>query len=334
MNTHTTTSKKVWFLKASVITVAFLLLSIITNPLFAQEKVESKQTLSETKITEVKEISIDEETISEPKEEISVEEIKPIETELLKEQLQQIAELDELLKAEKITQAEYDKRKEEIIGVKPIQAEELLSKSAQIEPEAQTLGKYIAPSVSTSNGSLNYSYPIVVPTGRNGLTPDIALTYNSSNKSQSSIVGTGWSFNIPYIQRTNKTGTNNLYTTDSFTSSLDGELIDQGNGIYTPRTENGSFLRYEYSNDTWTVTDKQGTEYQFGTTTQARQDNLADTTQIFSWMLETITDTNSNTISYSYFKDQGEIYPDTISYNQSGLFNIVFNRVARTIWNM
>ncbi|TCP25125.1 RHS repeat-associated protein [Tenacibaculum skagerrakense] len=321
---NTFTKHVMWSFKTAIVLAVFFVATFFTHPLFAQEKEVLKETTKTEKVE-----AISEEEIS--KEEVSIsEEVKPIEVELSKEQLTQIAELDELLKAEKISQEEYDKKKAEIIGVKPVEEKALAARSAQVEPEAQTLGKYIAPTVSTTNGSLNYSYPIVVPPGRNGLTPDIALTYNSTNKSQSSLVGTGWSFNIPYIQRVNKKGTDKLYTEDYFISSLDGELIDQGNGIYTPRTENGSFLKYEYSNDTWTVTDKTGTTYEFGATVAARQDNPNDSTQIFSWMLETVTDTNSNTISYSYFKDQGQIYPDTISYNQSGLFNVVFNRMART----
>ncbi|MEE9348785.1 MAG: SpvB/TcaC N-terminal domain-containing protein, partial [Flavobacteriaceae bacterium] len=219
LNTNSTTTKKVWFLKATVFTVAFLLLTIIINPTFAQTKETSKQNIEVTELSIVKD-EIDKTEISTKEtidENVLVNEVETAEQELSKDQLKQIAELDELLNAEKISQEEYDKRKEEIIGIKPIEPEMMMSKSAMVEPESQTLGKYIAPSVSTSNGSLNYSYPIVVPTGRNGLTPDISLAYNSSNKSQSSIVGTGWSFNIPYIQRTNKTGTNNLYTTDSFT---------------------------------------------------------------------------------------------------------------------
>ena len=309
--------------KASIFLAAFLFTLIFTSPLFAQEKA----TVQEPQAQETNKEELKKE------EPLSSEETKPNQEEkqqeLSKEQLKQIAELDELLNAEKITQEEYDKQKAEIIGEKPNEeAEMAMLKSAQVEPEAQTLGKYIAPTVSTTNGSLNYSYPIVVPPGRNGLTPDIALIYDSTNKSHSSLIGVGWAFNIPYIQRTNKTGVEDMYSTDTFTSSIDGELIDQGSGIYTPRIENGSFLKYEYSSDVWTVTDKQGTTYEFGITTHARQDNPADTTEIFSWMLETVTDTNGNTVDYTYYKDQGQIYPDNVSY-AGGLFEIDFNRTTR-----
>ena len=48
-------------------------------------------------------------------------------------------------------------------------------------------------------------------------------SYNSQN-TQNDILGYGWSLNIPYIQRLNKTGSQDLYNANYFTSSLDGEL--------------------------------------------------------------------------------------------------------------
>ncbi len=221
---------------------------------------------------------------------------------------------------------EKEKPKNEEVVPDP---EEKMMMQSLIEPEEQTLGRYVAPQVSVANGSLNYTYPIVVPPGRNGLTPKVAFSYSSSNKSHSSLVGHGWSLDIPYIQRVNKKGTDVLYTEDYFMSSLDGDLIDQEDGTFKPRTENGTNLKYVYANDYWTVTDKNGTQYRFGSTTQARQDNPDDATQIFGWMIETVTDTNGNTINYTYYKDQGQIYPDTITYNQEGLFEITFTRTAR-----
>ena len=189
-----------------------------------------------------------------------------------------------------------------------------------------TLGKYLSPTVSSVDGSLSYEYPISVPSGRNGLAPDIKLAYNSNNKSYDSILGIGWSFNIPYIQRVNKNGTNNIYTSNDYISSLDGTLLNTDGVTYIPRVENGNFLKYKYQNGSWTVYDKSGTRYDFGATAQARHDNPNNSSEVFSWMLEKITDTNGNTISFKYFKDQGQIYPDTISYNQEGKFSIGFSR--------
>lgn len=183
----------------------------------------------------------------------------PVSQELTKEQQRQIDELDILLKNGSITQEEYDSQKALILSGKLDDASALRTVET-IDPTAQTLGKYIVPLVSSADGSLTYEYPIVLPTGRNNLTPDLKLIYNSSNKSPSSIISTGWSFNIPYIQRVNKKGTGQLYSQNDFISSLDGELINQGSGIYKPRTENGSFLKYQFNNNVWTITDKIGTD--------------------------------------------------------------------------
>src|SRR3989344_698895 len=68
------------------------------------------------------------------------------------------------------------------------------------------------PSADSTQGSMEYRYPIAVPPGRNGLQPDLPLTYNSANTDTSSPFGYDWSVNIPYIERINKTGTNNLYS--------------------------------------------------------------------------------------------------------------------------
>ncbi len=209
-------------------------------------------------------------------------------------------------------------------------SEALLSAPAS-EPQDQVLGKYVAPQVSAVDGALQYEYPISVPPGRNGLNPNLSFVYNSNNRSKDTIIAMGWSFNIPYIQRVNKKGTDRLYTDNYFISSTDGELVSQGSGIYTPRTENGAFNKYVLASNTWTVTDKKGTDYVFGSSAATRQDDPNDSTKIFSWMLESVTDTNGNTISYSYYKDQGQIYPSSISYNQGGPFSILFNRTSRSV---
>jgi hypothetical protein len=74
-------------------------------------------------------------------------------------------------------------------------------------------------------GALNYQIPIVVPPGRTkATTPDLSLSYSSRDGEDISPFGYGWSVNIPYIERENKLGTNNLYSRYDFYSTLDGEL--------------------------------------------------------------------------------------------------------------
>jgi hypothetical protein len=54
-------------------------------------------------------------------------------------------------------------------------------------------------SVSTQNGTLSYSYPIVVPPGRGGAAPQLALSYSSQAPLYGDIAA-GWSLNLPEIK--------------------------------------------------------------------------------------------------------------------------------------
>jgi hypothetical protein len=84
-------------------------------------------------------------------------------------------------------------------------------------------------------GALNYDIPIVVPPGRTkATTPDLSLVYSSRNGEDISPFGYGWSVNIPYIERENKLGTNNLYSRADFYSSLDGEIWGATTSPTTP----------------------------------------------------------------------------------------------------
>jgi hypothetical protein len=55
-------------------------------------------------------------------------------------------------------------------------------------------------------GALSYNYPLMVPPGRNGMQPDLKLSYNNQQNDNSNIFGYGWSVNIPYIERINRKG--------------------------------------------------------------------------------------------------------------------------------
>ena len=95
------------------------------------------------------------------------------------------------------------------------------------------------PKVDGSTGAFTQQIPIDIPPGRNGLQPDVSLEYNSQ-RTQDIIVGYGWSLSIPYIQRLNKTGSQDLYTSNAyFTSSVDGDLV----GSTTPPSSFPTILR-------------------------------------------------------------------------------------------
>ncbi|GEM_PF-1867438 len=71
---------------------------------------------------------------------------------------------------------------------------------------------YSAATVEPFSGGLSYSLEMKIPPGRNGMQPQVALTYSSQSKQVDSIVGYGWSLSIPYIERINKTGINDMYS--------------------------------------------------------------------------------------------------------------------------
>jgi RHS repeat-associated protein len=193
--------------------------------------------------------------------------------------------------------------------------------------------KHQLPQSDAFSGALVYTYPLVVPPGRNGMQPDLVLSYNNQNTPEDTLFGMGWSVNIPYIERLNREGSEKLYTENYFTSSLSGELVDLGSGAFSAKVENGDFLSYTLSSNVWTVVDKKGVVYTFGASVGARQDNPSDSSKVYKWMLEEIRDTNDNYVKYEYAKDDAQIYPDTITYTGSGstdgVFEVVFLRETR-----
>lgn len=185
-----------------------------------------------------------------------------------------------------------------------------------------------------ATGSNAYQIPLVIPPGRSGVEPSLALTYSSNATDNTSVFGYGWGISIPSISRLQKEGVNKTYTVDDFTSSIDGELVQVSSGVYRPRYDGGAYNKYEYASNAWTVTAKDGTVYKFGTSAASRQDNSANTSEIFEWKLDEIRDTNGNYVTYTYYKDAGQIYPDTITYTgnntTAGIYTIEFTREART----
>ncbi|QQR54808.1 VCBS repeat-containing protein [Candidatus Peregrinibacteria bacterium] len=206
---------------------------------------------------------------------------------------------------------------------------EATTESTSEETEIDLDAPRFHPEIDEFTGALTYSYNIVTPPGRNGIEPNLALNYNSGDEDKTSILGLGWSLNIPSIQRINREGTQDLYDGDTFTSSLSGELIALDATTYGAKSEKGDFLNYERVGDAWVVTDKSGTTYTFGSSEDARQDDPADNSRIYKWMLEEIRDLNDNFISYTYTNSGGQIYPDEIRYtghgSSEGIFSINFS---------
>ena len=96
--------------------------------------------------------------------------------------------------------------------------------------------------VSLFSGALNYYYPLWAPAGRNGLTPNIGLTYSSMDSRYGGLVGYGWSFPKSAIYRTPNKGVDATYSSNEFTAEIYGSaeelvLVDSGKQIYAPKNE-------------------------------------------------------------------------------------------------
>ncbi len=191
-----------------------------------------------------------------------------------------------------------------------------------VQPTADV--KQIKPDVDLSSGALTYRYPINLPPGRNGFTPELSLVYNSQDRSDGSLVGYGWNLSIPYIQRENKWGNDEMYNTSSqsFSSSLDGPLAHISGDEYGPKVDSGSFNMYTHTGgleDAWKLETKTGETYWFGTTTEARQFLLTATSTGYLWMLDRMQDADGNKVKFIYSKDQGQVYINKIEYVYSPL---------------
>jgi RHS repeat-associated protein len=173
-------------------------------------------------------------------------------------------------------------------------------------------------------GAATGKIPIIVPPGRNGVQPNLAITYNSYMKN--GWIGVGWGLDMGFVQRSTKRGVD--YLADDFIVNNGGavsELVirsDWGNNFYGARIE-GAFTKYYFNPATegWEAAAKDGTRYFYGTTAASRQDDPDDSSRVFKWCLDRVEDTNGNYMSIAYDKfpapeneNTGQIYLKRIEY--------------------
>ncbi|MGM0582773.1 MAG: TIGR02594 family protein [Bacteroidota bacterium] len=199
--------------------------------------------------------------------------------------------------------------------------------------------------VGTINGNLSvsplgattYTIPIDLPEGRAGMTPDLALVYNS--QSGDGIMGKGWTISgWSYIARSIETpyytgGEPNVisFSDDQFT--LDGktliEVEDLSNGVKEYRIENDAISKI-ISNNTYkkdqnhtnfTVYEKDGIIKTYGTIANSLQVSGVGTNNAIRYHLHETKDRNGNTIEYDYERPldgasefSGEIRIESIEY--------------------
>ena len=119
---------------------------------------------------------------------------------------------------------------------------------------------------------------------------------------------------VGYIERSTKEGVPKYDATDTFTFMFQGvvsDLVKIPDGTYRAKDE-GLFLKFANNGVSgWEVRDKSGTRYLFGQTTVSQVESVGN---IFRWALDKVVDVHGNTLTVTYAKDQGQLYPAQIDY--------------------
>jgi len=189
------------------------------------------------------------------------------------------------------------------------------------------LGETFTPDLHTGTG--NFSVPIMLPPGRNGLTPQIRLSFSTG--AGNGPFGLGWSLDVPGIARRTEKGVPRYGADDVFVLSGAEELVALGRDTlasttsYRPRTE-GLFARITRHasaiGDHWVVETKDGLSSVYGSPglTSTVSDPRAvlahpdDPSRVFAWRLTETRDPLDNRIIYDYRRDGTQIYLQGIRY--------------------
>lgn len=188
----------------------------------------------------------------------------------------------------------------------------------------------ISPPAANSNGSMQLSYPIELPPGRNGVEPSLAITYNSAKSN--GWLGVGWDLALPAIEIDTRFGVPRYDETAP--EGRDQYLLSGESIVPTALGEDTYVRRVEGAFDTvqrnltgtcvtsWTVRDKGGRVYTYGGSGATLSDP-ADGCRAFRWGLSSVQDTFGNRMDVTYALDAGmvsgadpfvELYPSRVDY--------------------
>ena len=216
--------------------------------------------------------------------------------------------------------------------------------------------QFVSPPSASQTGDAAISYPIVIPSGRNGLQPNLSLTYNSGRGN--GWMGEGWDISgISSIDLDTRWGSPSFDTSgESELYSLDGQMLVyqdnylphrhsiDGAGISTnmqPRNSSGYksfYLRKNHdfskierygtnpSEYRWVITSTNGIKSYYGgdeNTVDNQSVLRAVSGQIIKWGIYKIEDTYRNNIKF-YYDNTSLGTQSTENSNLSGgsIFNI------------
>lgn len=195
-----------------------------------------------------------------------------------------------------------------------------------------------APEANLFAGSAATEIPILVPPGRNALTPKLALSYSSS--AGPSPYGYGWDLPLGKIQRSTKHGAVRCGAEPfDYVLTLPGANVEctvDASLRCFPNVEE-SFLRiqYRFESDSWEAWDKSGLHYFFGDEQTARQPVFpAAGCSTFAWQLTRVEDLNGNYVRlvYAYDATARVSYPDSIVYGGNSHTGFAAPFEVRFVW--
>ncbi|NDP21872.1 MAG: hypothetical protein GZ091_12450 [Paludibacter sp.] len=176
-------------------------------------------------------------------------------------------------------------------------------------------------SVSVSpTGAASYQIPIEVPTGINGMQPQVSIAYNS----QGGFGTLGQSWELSAVSAITRGGKSIYYDNTNVPVSLESDAlyIDGQRLIWisgTPFTNNATYAtevenysKVVFTNWGFILTTVDGKTMEYGVTTNSRLMSAAGGGKILGWKLNKVTDTYGNSISYTY-SSSGQ-YLSSINY--------------------
>lgn len=178
----------------------------------------------------------------------------------------------------------------------------------------QGIGEKFQPDLHTGTG--NFTVPLALPPGRNGLQPSLSLSYSTGNGNGP--FGLGWGLPLPEIRRNTSRGVPEYGGDDVFvlTGSEDLVPVEQltpGVTRFRPRTE-GLFALIDRHqgevDDYWRVQTRDGLVSTYGTPGAKGRDpgalaNPSVSDRVFAWKVTQTEDPFGNLIVYEYDLDTG-----------------------------
>ncbi|PJZ70254.1 hypothetical protein CH373_12445 [Leptospira perolatii] len=166
---------------------------------------------------------------------------------------------------------------------------------------------FIAPPEPNHYGGVSLSYPIVIPTGRAGVEPKLAISYSATGGD--GWIGVGWNLGLGAITRTPEYGALFYNNKDTFTWNgarlvkISGPANSE-NGTYRPEIlgEDSVVLKLSFAEvgGIWEVLDSSGTKTVYGESSSTRIYNPDKINQTYSWYVSKIEDRNGNTQEVEY----------------------------------